>query len=206
MLGKEHPDTLDSVSNLANAYQAQGRYGEAEPLFKRALEARERLQGKEDTDTLICAGRLASLYQAQGRYGEAEPLFLRAVEGYEQGKGKEHPSTLLSINSLAQLYVDQGRYGDAEPLTGACSMPKNARFGREHPLIRSPSVNNLAEPLSWARAVYGEAEPLYRRALEAQRAHARLVSIPNTLGSINGLAVASHLNQGRYRATLKPLL
>ena len=40
MLGQEHPDTLLSVNNLAALYDAQGRYGEAEPLFKRALEAR----------------------------------------------------------------------------------------------------------------------------------------------------------------------
>ena len=33
MLGKDHPDTLTSVNNLAALYQAQGRYGEAEPLF-----------------------------------------------------------------------------------------------------------------------------------------------------------------------------
>ena len=33
MLGKEHPDTLISVNNLAVLYQAQGRYGEAEPLY-----------------------------------------------------------------------------------------------------------------------------------------------------------------------------
>jgi len=42
VLGEEHPDTLTSVNNLAAAYDAQGRYGEAEPLYKRALEARER--------------------------------------------------------------------------------------------------------------------------------------------------------------------
>ena len=32
VLGHEHPDTLQSVNNLAVLYQAQGRYGEAEPL------------------------------------------------------------------------------------------------------------------------------------------------------------------------------
>ena len=39
VLGKEHPDTLTSVNNLAVLYQAQGRLAEAEPLYKRALEA-----------------------------------------------------------------------------------------------------------------------------------------------------------------------
>ena len=33
-LGKEHPDTLKSINNLAGLYQSQGRYAEAESLFK----------------------------------------------------------------------------------------------------------------------------------------------------------------------------
>ena len=41
-----------SVNNLAALYHAQGRYGEAEPLYKRALEANERVLGKEHPDTL----------------------------------------------------------------------------------------------------------------------------------------------------------
>ena len=36
-LGPDHPDTLTSVSNLASLFRNQGRYEEAEPLFKRAL-------------------------------------------------------------------------------------------------------------------------------------------------------------------------
>ena len=40
MLGKEHPDTLTSVNNLALLYQTQGRSPEAEPLYRRALEGR----------------------------------------------------------------------------------------------------------------------------------------------------------------------
>ena len=67
MLGKEHPDTLVSVNNLALLYEAQGRYGEAEPLYRRALEAYERVLGKEHPDTLISVNNLAGLYQAQGR-------------------------------------------------------------------------------------------------------------------------------------------
>jgi Tetratricopeptide repeat len=50
--GPEHPDTLSSVNNLAGLYESTGRYAEAEPLYKRALEARERVLGPEHPDTL----------------------------------------------------------------------------------------------------------------------------------------------------------
>ena len=62
------------MNNLAALYHAQGRYGEAEPLLKRALDGRERVLGKEHPDTLQSVNNVATLYYAQGRYGEAEPL------------------------------------------------------------------------------------------------------------------------------------
>ena len=70
MLGKEHPDTLGSVNNLAELYQVEGRYAEAEPLYKRALETQERVLGKEHPDTLGSVNNLAELYRVQGRYGK----------------------------------------------------------------------------------------------------------------------------------------
>ena len=37
-LGEDHPDTLQSLNNLALLLQAQGRLAEAEPLHREALE------------------------------------------------------------------------------------------------------------------------------------------------------------------------
>lgn len=52
MLGKEHPLTLTSVSNLAGVLQYQGKYEAAEAMNRRALEGREKVLGKEHPDTL----------------------------------------------------------------------------------------------------------------------------------------------------------
>jgi tetratricopeptide (TPR) repeat protein len=35
--GPRHPDTLQSMNNLAALYRSQGRYGEAKPLYAEAL-------------------------------------------------------------------------------------------------------------------------------------------------------------------------
>jgi len=58
-LGPEHPDTLTSVNNLAGLYQVQGRYGEAEPLYRRALAASEKVLGPEHPNTLASVNNLA---------------------------------------------------------------------------------------------------------------------------------------------------
>ena len=194
MLGREHPSTLLSVNNLAALYLAQGRYGEAEPLYRRALEAYERVLGKEHPDTLNSVNNLAALYEAQGRYSEAEPLFRRALEVNERVLGKEHPDTLISLSNLALLYKTQGRYGEAEPLDRRVLEVSERVLGKEHPdtLI---NLNNLAA-LYDGEGRYGEAEPLYRRALEVSE---RVLGKehPDTLNSVNNLAFLYEA-QGRY--------
>jgi tetratricopeptide (TPR) repeat protein len=102
-LGPDHPDTLNSVNNLAMLYRNQGRYDEAEQLYVHALEARERLLGSENPDTYVSMNNLAYLYRSQGRFDEAEPLFRRSIEGLERVLGPEHPTTITSRDGLAAL-------------------------------------------------------------------------------------------------------
>ena len=46
-LGEDHPDVAQSCNNLAELYRALGRYDEAEPLHRRALEIREKRFGPD---------------------------------------------------------------------------------------------------------------------------------------------------------------
>jgi hypothetical protein len=50
-LGDGDPQTLISLNDLAVLYQAQGRYGEAEPLHREVLEARRDVLGPRHQDT-----------------------------------------------------------------------------------------------------------------------------------------------------------
>ena len=61
-LGKDHPDTLISVANLASLYLDQGRLEQSESLYLRALERRESTLGKDHPDTLTSVANLADLY------------------------------------------------------------------------------------------------------------------------------------------------
>ena len=124
-------------------YNNAGRYAEAEPLYKRALEARERTLGKDHPSTLMSLNNLANLYTAQGQYEKAEPLFKQALETSERVLGKEHPSTLTYLGNLMALCDNQGRYADAEPLAKRALEASERTLGKEHPdtLLR---VSNLA--------------------------------------------------------------
>jgi tetratricopeptide (TPR) repeat protein len=56
-------------------YRAQGKYAQAEPLYKRALAIREQQLGEMHPSTATSLNNLALLYTEQGKYAEAEPLY-----------------------------------------------------------------------------------------------------------------------------------
>ncbi len=88
-------------------YRAQ--YGEAEPLFKRAIAIGEKTLGLEHPDLAARLNNLALLYQAQGNYEEAEPLYQRALAIREQRLGPTHPNTQMARENYASLLRDMNK-------------------------------------------------------------------------------------------------
>ena len=78
-LGPNHPDVATSLSNLSLLYDRQGRYADAELLYKRSLGIRETALGPNHPAVALSLNNLAYLYQEQGRYSDAEPLYKRAL-------------------------------------------------------------------------------------------------------------------------------
>jgi tetratricopeptide (TPR) repeat protein len=74
----EHPDVGTIVNSLAGLYKAQGQHAKAEPLYKRALEIREKALGPEHPDMAACLENYASLLRNMGCPEEATPLEARA--------------------------------------------------------------------------------------------------------------------------------
>ena len=74
VLGKEHPDTLGSMNNLASVLSSQGKYKEAEEIHGQALALRETVLGKEHPDTLGSMNNLALvLKRARSSFKQALP-------------------------------------------------------------------------------------------------------------------------------------
>ena len=193
--------TLASLDDLAGTYRALGRYGEAEPLYLRLLDARERLLGKDDAGTLAADDELAGLYSTQGRYAAAEPLYRHVVEVKERVLGKEHLETLKSLNNLVQLLLRERRDNEAEPLMTRALEAEERLQGTDHPdtLVW---VSNLAALYS-LQGRYDEAEPLYRRVLDTSE-RVRGPDSPDTITSASNMAFV-YIEQGRY-GEAEPLL
>ena len=76
-----------TLNNQAELYKEQGRYADAEPLYKRALAIRENALGPDHLDVAQSLNNLADLYSAQGRHADAEPLYKRALASIPEQKG-----------------------------------------------------------------------------------------------------------------------
>lgn len=185
VLGHEHPDTLDSMNNLAEAIRAQGDLVKARKIHKQALEIRRRVLGEEHPDTLISKNNFASTLWAQGEFAEARSLQEQVLEVRQRTLGKEHLDTVNSMNNLAETLRAQGDLIEARELQEQALEVRQRVLGEEHPNTII-SMGNLAS-ICRALGELGGARELQERALGL---HQRVLgeAHPDTLTSMNNLA------------------
>jgi tetratricopeptide (TPR) repeat protein len=156
---------LSRLLGLTGSYLlGSGDAASAVPLYRRALESRERVLGAEHPDTLTSVNNLAGCLQTLGDAAGALPLYRRALESRERVLGAEHPDTLGSVNNLAYCLETLGDAAGALPLYRRALESRERVLGAEHPDTLT-SVNNLAGCLQTLGDA-AEALKLYRRALE----------------------------------------
>src|SRR5262249_6868278 len=91
----------------------QGRYAEAEPLFRTALAIYLKALGEGHPDTAASYNTLALDLYYQRRYAEAEPLHRRGLAIRLKALGEGHPDTARSYNNLADTLDAQGKLAEA---------------------------------------------------------------------------------------------
>ena len=138
-LGPEHPDTAESLDDLAAHYWIQGKFALAEPLYQRALAIREKRLGPEHPDTAESLYHLALFYHSQvkaKKYKEAESLYQRAIMIKEQKLGAMHPGTIDALNKLLLLYINFGRFEKAEPFLRRALAIGEQQLGPDDPDLK----------------------------------------------------------------------
>jgi non-specific serine/threonine protein kinase/serine/threonine-protein kinase len=194
VLGPEDPNTLKSMSSVAEILFKEARYPEAEKLARQALETQRRLLGPEHPDTLTSMGDLANILLLEGRYPEAEKLQRETLDTKRRVLGPEHPDTLKSMCDLANIFRWQGRHSEAEKLLSQTLDVQRRVLGPEHPdtLKSMSALTNILRP----EGHFPEAEQLARETLDIQR---RVLGPehPSTLMSMSFLGEIL-LEEGRY--------
>jgi len=96
-------DLAYSLNSLGYMYSSQGRYAEAEPLFKQSLAMRQELLGDRHPSVAGSLFNLAGLYHKMERPSEALNLIQRSIQIYEQTLGVNHPYTKAAQSWLAPI-------------------------------------------------------------------------------------------------------
>ncbi len=215
-LGPEHPDTIVSLTNLAEArgeagddkrannlaqaYLAADRLDEAIPLFERTLKLRDAKLGVEHHDTIAARANLAEAYLAAGRVEEAIGLLEPTLKLREAKLGIEHHDTIAARANLAEAYLAAGRVKEAIGLLEPTLKLREAKLGRDH-IDTIKSRNNLAEAYLAAGRV-GEAIGLLEPALKFRDAKLGFDQL-DTIKSLHLLWIA-YESAGRW-AEAEPL-
>jgi tetratricopeptide (TPR) repeat protein len=203
MAGEGHPDTAISYNNVAYNLQAQGRYAEAEPLYRQALAIWLKALGEGHPQTASGYDNVAGNLQAQGRYAEAEPLFRTALAIRLKALGEDHPDTAFSYNNLAGNLDDQGKHAEAEPLLRKDLAIRLRALGADHPRTAT-SYTNLASNLD-AQGKHAEAVENWALAADileltrGARGASGLERSVNPLGSPLPVLAIALARQGRPR-------
>ncbi len=112
---EDDPRLALSLNNLAAMYHEEGKYTMAEPLYKRALDIRQKIHGEQHhPDIALNHHNLAILYSARRMYPVAEKHYKIALEMKEALFGKDSPELLNTLNYFAQLMKVQNRLVDRQ--------------------------------------------------------------------------------------------
>jgi hypothetical protein len=111
-LGPEHPDTMNSASDLALALVSQAKFAESEILAREAIET-DRKNRPEDWQRFRAESLLGASLAGQKKYAESEPLLLAGYQGMESRKDKMMATDRYHLERarewIAQLYQAWGR-------------------------------------------------------------------------------------------------
>ncbi|HKF57829.1 MAG TPA: CHAT domain-containing tetratricopeptide repeat protein [Blastocatellia bacterium] len=117
--GSENAEYASSLDLLANVYVAKRDYGNAEKLFVRALDIRERVigvdhPGADHPDVARSLHSLARLYREKGDAGKAKSYLERALGIRERSLDSNHILTATALIDYGGILFDGQEYSKAE--------------------------------------------------------------------------------------------
>lgn len=180
LLDEKDPDIAIAKSNYGLfLMNSMGRFEEAEPLLKDALEIRKEKLGTKHEDYATSINSLATLYRNQKKFRQAEKLYFEAIEIKKETVGNNNSNYTVSLNNLATLYREGRRYSDAELLFLTALQINRKVLGELHPdtasaysslgyLYLDQNRSEEAEPyfkIAWLlrSKIFGDSNPATRQ-------------------------------------------
>jgi tetratricopeptide (TPR) repeat protein len=195
-LGADHPDTLESASNLAHDLWELGHYEQARQLGEDTLTRQRRVLGEDHPDAQRTATILTFALWALGQYEQAHQLGEDTLTRQRRVLGEDHPDTLRTATILTIALRGLGQYEAARQL-GEDTLTRQRRLlGDDH-----PSTLIMASNLATYLWELGQYEPAYQLVEDTLTRQRRVLGEdhPDTLRSATIFAVTLR-ELGQYEA------
>ncbi|CAE7072710.1 unnamed protein product [Rhizoctonia solani] len=166
-LGKEHPNTLALMHDLAITYCNGKQLQNAAEIFRPLYEARRKLFGQEKPITLITMHYLAATCTDLNRHDEAEALHRQLLEIRRRINGNQDDDTLRTMQYLAVTCGNKGKLADARDLYEEMLPIRRHKKGNDHHATLLV-MKNLAVTYTDLRQ-FDKAEALHREVLAIQK-------------------------------------
>jgi len=178
---------------IGTTLRALGRFDDAEPNLRKALELRRANLSAGDRRVLHSLELLGLLLQDQAKLDEAESPLREALALSEKNFSAESPEVAAALNNLGRLKQAQGKYDEAEPLyRRSLAIDRKLHPGGHREVALD--LNNLSDLLQ-EQGKLAEAEPLRRESLEISR-RVLPAGHPDISRNLNNLGTLLHL-QGK---------
>jgi serine/threonine protein kinase len=162
-VGVSRAELGTTLDNLGDVHRYRGKYAQAEPLLRRALEARRDANGPESKEVAQTYNNLALVMNSLDKQKQAEEFEREALRIRRKVTGERSTATANSLMNLGIILKDQSRLEEAEAAQREALAIRRERLGPLDPSV-AISLRTLANTMG-ARGKNEEAEPLMREAL-----------------------------------------
>ena len=131
-LDSEPAIQAELFQTLGNVYRKMGHLELAEPLIRKALDARRSGVGMDHPDVAESIGTLGELLSEKGEMEQGELLARQALDIATRSLPKKHPRLAAAHEALGAVLIRRGRYDDAfVELEQALAVRESASSHRE---------------------------------------------------------------------------
>lgn len=113
LAGSDSRDCLHAKNQLASLQRAQGKYKDAEAIFRDVLDTSKRLYGDRDLLTAVTLNHLGLCLKHAGQFPEAKQMYEEALGIQSESIGESHPDTIITMHNLAELLHSTGSTEEA---------------------------------------------------------------------------------------------
>ncbi len=141
LLGAEHPNVADILTNLADVHYAKGDLDGAQAIYERSVAIAEASLGPVHPNLAFTLNNLATVHLKRGELVPAQESLERSLAIFEVTLGDAHPELANIVNNVAN--IDRAR-GDFERALAGYSRSVaiiEGVHGRDHLALATPLEN-----------------------------------------------------------------